>query len=230
MFFLIDDKHKVLFGWSAKCGCTHIKTIFRYLRDNIIDYNKIHVGSDYSYHYPKDIENYTTIIVSRNPFKRLVSGFLEKYNKDDGTLRHVWKDRMLTFSAFVDELVTNEWTWVEKHHFTPQTSEAFHPYIFKSKNVKIYDIANIDYSFIETIYDKKIPDELICFKGGHERKKMSEKIETPIYDMNIDDYYNKQVDLKYFFNEEIKQKIINFFKNDFDLFEKSGNNYRNIQF
>ena len=51
-----------------------------------------------------------------------------------------------------------------------------------------------------------------------------------IYDMNIDDYYNKQVDLKYFYNEEIKQKIINFFKNDFDLFEKSGNNYRNIQF
>ncbi len=30
MYFIIDSKCKVIFGWSAKAGCTHIKKYFFY--------------------------------------------------------------------------------------------------------------------------------------------------------------------------------------------------------
>ena len=37
MFFLVDTNKKIIFGWSAKCGCSHIKTIFWFLQsDNFI--------------------------------------------------------------------------------------------------------------------------------------------------------------------------------------------------
>lgn len=34
MHFLVDDNNKIIIGWSPKCGCSHIKNIFWFLRDN----------------------------------------------------------------------------------------------------------------------------------------------------------------------------------------------------
>ena len=31
MYFIRDEIKKVVFGWSAKCGCSHIKMIYKYL-------------------------------------------------------------------------------------------------------------------------------------------------------------------------------------------------------
>jgi len=106
MYFLIDNKNKIIFGWSAKCGCSHIKNIFWFLQNNNTD-NKIHITEEYN-SIPDDIENYTTIIINRNPYKRIISGFLDKY-KSNGQFRKLWKYDKLTFSMFVDELIKNEW-------------------------------------------------------------------------------------------------------------------------
>ena len=32
MLFITDEINKVIFGWSAKSGCSHIKKIFWYLK------------------------------------------------------------------------------------------------------------------------------------------------------------------------------------------------------
>ena len=145
MFFLIDYNLKIVFGWSAKCGCSHIKKIFKYLLTDDMNV-QIHTSNEYN-NLPLKMENYITIIFSRNPYKRIMSGFLDKY-KTTGTLRHLWKSDKLTFSDFVDELLKNTWVKIDKHHFTPQTSEAFDKKIMLSKIVKFYDIENIDYEYI----------------------------------------------------------------------------------
>ena len=37
MLFLTDDKHKIIFGWSAKCGCSHITPENQLKRTDIYD-------------------------------------------------------------------------------------------------------------------------------------------------------------------------------------------------
>ena len=96
--------------------------------------------------------------------------------------------------------------------------------IKKSKTLKIYDICNIDYAYLEKIYNKSIPEDLIQFKGGHERKK-NELFENPVYDLNMNEYVNFKVPTQYFYNELIKRKVEHFYKNDLYFFKNCNFNY-----
>ena len=222
MYFLIDHNKKVIFGWSAKCGCSHVKKIFRYLQSNVIS-KKIH-QNDWN-ELPSNIEDYTVILTIRNPFERLVSGFLDKY-KRDGEFRFRWKRDNITFSDFVNELLRNKWRRIEKHHFTPQTSETFNKEkLLTCKNLKIYDLSNIDYSFIENIYEKKIPEELISFRGDHSYKPSKSIYDGDVYNLDMDVYINHIVPIQSYYNGEIKNKILGFYENDFTFFKNNGLDY-----
>jgi hypothetical protein len=220
MRFLVDSKNKVIFGWNAKCGCSHIKTIYLFLQNQ--ENHSIHtIWNDA---LPIDIETYTTIIISRNPYKRIISGFLEKYRKD-GNFRHLYTHNTLTFSKFVNELIQNDWKMIEKHHFTPQTTEHFTTKILHSKCIKFYDIENIDYAYIETLYHTKIPNRVLNKKQGHEMTIKSDTFTGNAYDLNIDNYSNYNINFKQFYNKELKYKIFKFYQNDFTFFKEHGIDY-----
>lgn len=230
MFFLTDTNKKIIFGWSAKCGCSHIKNIYWFLQTNNLK-NIIHTDNDRN-KLPEDIENYTTLIFSRNPYKRIISGFLDKYKKG-GQYRYLWKHSYLSFVQFVDEVIKNNWKLIEKHHFTPQTTEEFNERIFSSKIIKVYDICNIDYEYIEQLYNKKIPEIVKNKKEGHERCfhiLKSSWGDKYVYDLNIDDYIDYIIDTKYFYNEEIREKVFNFYIKDFNLFNEYGIDYIKMAF
>jgi hypothetical protein len=227
MFFLVDYKNKIMFGWSAKCGCSHIKSIFLFLTRNQLEGNPHHIHYDCIL-LPDDIENYTTLLFFRNPYKRLISGFLDKY-KVNGQFRNLFGSSFLSFSQFVDELTKRNWSKIEYHHFEKQTSGHFDKKILLSKNIKMYDICNIDYEYIEQLYNIKIPDSVINRNFGHERKlnvdinnNWSDKY---VYDLDIDEYMCYNVDIKCFYNEEIKEKVFNFYVDDFNFCSENGINY-----
>jgi hypothetical protein len=228
MYFLTDENKKIIFGWSAKCACSHIKRIFWYMKTNKLN-NEIHKPRDYK-GLPNDITNYTIILFSRNPYKRLISGFLDKY-KVGGQYRSIWPHSTITFSNFVNELVKSNWTIVNRHHFTPQTSEAFTKHkMTKAKVIKCYDINSIDYNYIESLFDKKIPAELLAIKEGHERQVFNKSYEEYVYDLDMSIYYEYNVDIKYFFNEELKNKVYKYFENDFNFFYENGIDYKESSF
>jgi len=222
MYYLIDNKNCIIFGWSAKCGCSHIKSIFWFLQNDSIE-NPIHTNLDIN-NIPDNIEKYTTIIICRNPYKRLVSGFLDKYNKN-GSFRHLWKNNELTFTQFVNEIIKRNWSVIEEHHFIPQTEECFDIKLLKSKCIKCYDIENIDYKYIEGLYNKEIPNILINKKYGHERLKYNKLFNDNVYDLDMDKYYNYDVDIKLFYNDQLKNDVFNFYKKNFDFFNNFGINY-----
>ena len=226
MFFLVDTNEKIIFGWSAKCGCSHIKTIFWFLQTDNLE-NVIHTIKDCS-ELPNDIENYTTLIFIRNPYKRIISGFLDKYRKDK-EYRNLWTNSFLSFSQFVDKLINCDWNTIEYHHFTPQTSESFDEKILLSKNIKFYDIGKIDYEYIEQLYNKKIPECIINKKQGHERSLNTnvESYNNYVYDLHIDHYVDYNIDTKYFYNEEIREKVFTFYIKDFSFFKENGIDYIN---
>uniref|UniRef100_A0A6C0DZA4 Sulfotransferase domain-containing protein n=1 Tax=viral metagenome TaxID=1070528 RepID=A0A6C0DZA4_9ZZZZ len=223
MRFLVDSKNKVILGWSPKCGCSHIKYIFWFLQNNKIN-NQIHTDKDTN-KLPKNIEQYTTIIISRNPLKRLVSGFLDKY-KIDGEYRHLWNNDIITFNMFIQELTKTNWQKIDHHHFSPQTAEDYDPKILQSKIIKCFDIENIDYEFIEKLYNKKIPTIILQKKLGHERKKNYENtVDNYVYDLDMKQYYAYNVETKYFYNEELKKLVKEFYDADYRLFSYLGIDY-----
>lgn len=230
MYFLVDTNKKIIFGWSAKCGCSHIKTIFWFLQTDNLE-NLIHT-SKAMHKMPNDIENYTTIIFIRNPYKRIISGFLDKYRKH-GEFRKLWTNSFLSFFQFVDKLINCDWKTIDYHHFTPQTTEYFDEKILLSKNIKFYDIGKIDYEYIEQLYNKKIPECIINKKQGHERLlnvNVESYYNNYVYDLHIDDYINYNIDIKYFYNEEIREKVFTFYIKDFSFFKENGIDYINSAF
>jgi hypothetical protein len=227
MHFLVDLKRKVIFGWSAKCGCSHVKNLFFYLTEGTI-HNKLHNGGE-SHNLPDNIEEFIIFLFIRNPYKRVVSGFLDKYS-NNGDFIKKWKLKIpLTFENFINELEKSNFEIIDKHHFTPQLSEKF-GLLEQLKNKKelkpfiLYDIENIDYTYLEEIYQQKIPIEVIKFRGGHEYK-YKDIIDYPVYNLLTNEFKEKKPLTKCFYNENIKEKIDKFYKIDFDFFKSYDINY-----
>ena len=202
MYFLVDHDKKVVFGWTPKCGCTHIKKIFYYLINE--PNRKIHTALDFTRLNSFEYSDYQFIIIIRNPYHRIVSGFLDKYSLH-GEFRKKWNpNKMLTFRNFVDELESTRFKYIDSHHFLPQTAEEWNKNILNCK-YKFFDLGNIDYQYIENLYSTKIPEELIHFKGTHANI------------LNLD-YHG-------FYNSELKNKVYTFYKKDFELFKSIGVEY-----
>ena len=221
MYYITDEINKVVFGWSAKCGCSHIKNMFWFLKSDSID-NELHIPAEYKT-LPKDISNYTVIMFVRNPYNRVVSGFLHT-----GCWSWKWKTpNNILFSHFVDELITNKFDQIDHHHFEPQVNGYFHyKEIIKSKKKFIYDINNIDYKNIEKIYNKTIPESVLNFKGTHINKTTKNfESDKKIYDLNLEEYSDYKVPIQSFFNDDIKNKIYNFYKGDFLFCKDHGIDY-----
>jgi hypothetical protein len=219
---MVDNENLVIFGWSAKAGCSHIKNLFYFLSRGTID-NKIHTLNDI-HKLPYNLIFYRIILFIRNPYKRLISGFLNKY-KINGQLRKEWdkSNIPLTFSNFVDELITGKYRYVERHHFTPQLSEQCNLEILTHKSLKLYDIENIDYKNLEKLFNRQIPKEVLEYRGIHFFKGIN-PVNYKVYDLQIDKIIDDNLKplTECFFNTKIKEKIDKFYKNDFLFFKYKG--------
>lgn len=222
MHFFVNNEYKVIFGWSGKCGCSHVKKIYYFFCNN--SEKELHTDDEYEGELPEHIEEYTTILFIRNPYKRVVSGFLDKYSKNGNYLdKFLSKYDIVKFNTFIDELIKNDWSIIDYHHFTPQTTEQFNKTkIMMSKNIICYDIENIDYSYLEKLFNKKIPYQLLNFKGGHERKVYNENFNENVYDLDINKYIKYNIPINKFYNKELQDKVYNFYTNDFLFFQNFG--------
>ena len=244
----ICREKKICLAWNAKCGCTHIKNIFFMLRDNL---DKPLIGQVHSYkeesngwHFPENNSKYTLIVVMRNPYFRLISGFLDKY-KLKGQFRHKWpKDLPCTFSNFVDKLIEKRNDIVDFIHFFCQVDSPFAfqmPYVklAEFKEVRVMDLNNLDYAYLERKFEAKIPDSgALEFRGLHTHtvsKRQEEQaillpiefIPEDIYDTPIEDFHPHKWIIPYykFYNENIEKKVKKFFKTDFEFALNNGFDY-----
>ena len=246
MFFIRDNKNKICYGWSAKSGCTHIKNILNYL---IHDVNELTHENNFrdslwlnqipliERNGEKYIDTtYKIIIISRNPFERLVSGFKYKKKSMGKTFANITP---FSFEYFVNELLNNGVCnskhpngngQINCHHFTPQFSEAWthvidelNPPIFK-----IMDITNIDYPFLENIYNKKIPIQFINYRG-EQNVSTNNKLEsykgTNAFKLHINDVLKYDIKSSQLYNADLYEKVKCFYKKDFNTFSKYNLNY-----
>lgn len=229
MLFLVNKERKTIFGWSAKCACSHIKNMFYFLQSGIFcePNQSVHRGKGLDFQpLPENLGEYTIILFIRNPYKRLVSGFLDKYKKD-GEFRELWTiPAPLKFSNFVDALYYKS-TMIDRHHFTPQTSEHFNDDIRNHSKTFIFDIDKIDYILIEYIFGKTLPVEVLNYRGEHcqQHCKTFSGDYTSVFDLPLDLYDDMKLPIQYFYNEDIRQKVENIYQSDFEFFFERGFNY-----
>jgi len=224
MLFLIDYEKKIIFGFSAKCGCTNIRKLFlsfttnQRLLDLIKEKKQIYCGHE---RLPKNLDNFNIFIFIRNPYSRIVSGFFNKYISTH-PYRNRWnenKNGPLTFSNFINELSTHGvGKVIERHHFTPQLSEHWENRLLKTKNVFFYDINNIDY---ENIADKC---NITNITKSHEYKK--KQIHTKnAFNIHIDKFNNSKPLYEDMYNDKLKRAVHKFYHRDFEIFKKLGFTY-----
>jgi len=223
-----DNQRKIIFGWSAKCGCSHVKMLFRYLVLGDMNFNLRHQNSYNGIGYYDN--SYLIILFVRNPLIRLVSGFIEKYgynNTTVGPFCQKWNHSIpLNFTNFVAELIKNS-RLIDQHHFTPQLSEKWEDRIMHHKNLIVYDINNIDYSFLENIYQKKIPSNILNYRGyfrTHHKKIILDKPEkeVEVFNLPLVEYYPNSYPTESYYSNEILEKVVRFYKKDFKFFGKKG--------
>lgn len=228
MFFLIGEetrKNKIVFGWSPKCGCSHIRSIIKYLENG-----KSAINAIYDTSLPDNIDEYIIILVVRNPYKRIISGFLDKYADNNLlTLSHLWNGKVpLTFTNFVNLLIAEDYNQIDHHHFDRQISKNYdYNKFLNHKNLIVYDIENIDYRHIEKLFNKKIPLNLIHDKGPERvvNKNATEIITYPVYDLLQREYITYKPTTSCFYNQDLKNKVYQYYKKDFDFLSKVGFNY-----
>lgn len=224
MYYLVDSINKVIFGWSAKCGCTHIKNLFFYLT-NENPFFQVHRPQSYC-KLPSDYSNYNIIIITRNPYDRLVSGFKDKYMEQRITLEG-YDTTTLTFNEFTTELLNNGFAKINFHHFTRQLSEEWNDELINiSNNIKYYDINFVDYDYISSLYNGAvIPDNVKNFKGPHSTQTSNIIHQDKVYNEPYSVYKDKKVNPTLFYNDEIQERVYKIFQKDFVYFESIGIKY-----
>ena len=247
MYFLIDKPNKILWGWSAKAACNHIKIIWNYfhnidkLTSGLKTDQSVHDNSynDFPMNLTSTIEEFrhqwTVNLFIRNPYSRLVSGYIEKYcwklratreGHHNYVVRYGVKN---TFRNFVDEIERNGFKNLNKHHFVPQLAEGWNDVCVPSK---VYDIGKINYKHLENRFGKELPKEILESGRTHSIKYTDS--EEYVYDVDfpnyiIGDYKNQHLNnvprYQYFYDNEIKEKVTKIFKKDLDFFKEYGFDY-----
>lgn len=234
MEYHIDKKNKAIFGFSAKAGCSHIKTILYYASSGVScrKINSLKRGEIHKVFRPrptKKIEPYikstsekiNVIIIARHPFERLVSGFLDKY-ANKSSFAHKWPPEIkLNLSNFVKEIQKDNWEVVEPNHFKPQSTYYLDFSKYKHIELKIFDIKNIDYDYISRVLNKKIPLDIINKTQGHERsinEKDFAKYEGEFghgEELEVNEYFSSKIDVSTFYSDQIKKEVYEIFKQDY---------------
>lgn len=167
----MDEHRRLVVGWSAKCGCTHLKTVLLFCLRGKFFRNPHDVKFDKP--LPKSLRGWTVLIVVRSPFERLASGFLDKY-RPDGQYRYLWKSKHLTFNNFVRTLAEHgalTARGIEHKHFAPQLSIPLIIRLHEARTLRVCDIGAIDYQMLSNklIEGRPIPQTVLEWRGPHTR-------------------------------------------------------------
>ena len=257
MFYLYDSDSRIILGTSPKAGRTFVLNIYRYIKglnskESVYKAKDLSLKNIYknekkiskffwllkefprsikSNHYSKSFLNKCKLIIFiRNPYDRLVSGFMDKYNYYKNPTYpqyYPWNCKnKLTFRNFVNELEKNN---VDKNHFENQINHSDIEYILNKQNLTVFDIGNIDYPLLSTFFNKEIPDKVINFRTSHQREKSTINIQNKDKNKVCDlthDLIDMSTPWNQFYDDEILNKINYIYSNDFKIFSDLGFSYK----
>ncbi len=228
MFFLVSHRPRFIAGWSAKCACTEIKRWYAAASgmpcapDMPAEALHALIGygdTPYTYIERGLYLRYFKFVAIRNPYKRLVSGFLNKYVVEKSRPNHGWT----TFAQFVAALEADpEYRLVDLHHFVPQTGEAF-PVALRRRwrwdAVVDVDRFATDMARINQHLELDIPI-------GHSNR--TPRIGNPVaraWDLSIEELSQCSPTYAEFYDDSLRARVREYYRQDFEYFASLGHEY-----
>lgn len=215
--YLFDRNNKLIFGWTAKAGCTVVTKMFfknMNLLDEALNYSPwVH---NYQFHKfyknngvvnENDLLNKNNIKLKfvRNPYTRAVSSFIHA-----GKHKHIIKNQNLSFKEFLIKIKNNK---IYNSHYGLQICTL-------EKNNKIFDeiikIENIK-NEINRI-NKKYNLNLDCDFSSRHHVIKNNNLNSYVGDIKYDDLNNNIPPYKYFYDDEIKQLVYDIYKIDIETY------------
>jgi len=227
-YIILPEKQTIIF-WSAKCGCTTLKNILAiYLKvDNNNKYRHIHLNKELKLKINKrdnkkiDIyKNYNIVMLIRNPYKRLVSGFLDKY-----VFKEHYKNPQ-NCKCFLDFCIILglEPIQIDHHHFEKQTAGKGWDFYneLQRPNIK-YILDTTKVNDIIKILGLNIPE----IKKNYNIKKNienNENNEKKMWSLDYNTLRNANtINYANFYNDYIKKIVYDIYKDDFIFFNNNLN-------
>jgi len=225
----LKKRTNIVFWYSQKGACTYVKGLYlRYLGLNILWPHLLPQEGLERTDMPfnGEVESPIHVLFIRNPYKRIVSGFLDKLtwkpdfpdNKPLPNLNY-GVDSEWSFEDFVTNL--SEHPVFNDNHFTPQLSKAYDPAI---QFDKIFDIENIDREYLNNLFQTTAEEPE---HQGYFSMYKPYNGEKPAYKLTINEINKLDYKPEYheFYSPEIKSKVAEIFADDFQYFKSVGFNY-----
>ena len=247
-YYYLCHKRKVIFTEMPKNGCESIRHLI--LREEGIYENPKDIWNKINHGYKgitykisgDDIKNfmeknsdYKLLTIIRNPFTRLVSGYFDKIIRPENVtypyckrviIAHGRKRQTSTtkvsFEEFVNYIIKEDKQTLD-YHYRPQTN-LFDITIRNNEMLKMEDIPNIKKRLKELGFKEE-------YTNYNKVIKKEYQIKIDIKDINIYKQYGefyKIFDKKYqpkteyyYKDEELKKKVYEFYKKDFELLNYS---------
>lgn len=209
---MISHKHKCIFIHIPKAAGTSVE---RFLRDIDSDIPAKVLRKRGFSHFFNDHLDYYVFSFVRNPYDRLVSAWKWgqlKFEKE-GDLPFYNKERAVSFEEYV--LLTTDLDYRKDHKNLWSEYDAYHTL----PQFEFFPQLNGGHYFT----DKINPDFTCDFIGRFE--DLNKDFEKVCKDLNMLEYqlphaYNsKTFKVNSSWTDELKDKVHNYYKNDFDLFE-----------
>ncbi len=225
----VDNANMVNIFWSEKCGCTYLKSLYNYYIRGVdmSPHTKEWAGNE-EFQDPNG-NRYKNILIVRNPYHRIISGFYDKYV--DGNFSFTLNKP--TFKEFVNILETKP-EIIDYDHFSPQFSRAYYNELFFDV---IYDIDSFDekdflnnFKLKSLEYNPTINISKSYYKNDHTNEKRIKIYVKNAYDLSYTDlcYLKRtsQVPLySCFYNDIVKKQVEKIYSVDFINLEKYGIHY-----
>lgn len=244
---LINDNRKFIIFWNPKCACSYLKSVFLEAKGEfpgkiedtheIIGYGYPH--TPYSYLDPNKVDQYSEyvkLLFVRDPYKRLVSGFVEKIPKwiKEGKLS---PNYCRDFKDFLYRLkqdnfcVYNGDILVDSSHFDPQFSGDFK--IIRENNWKfsnVYDISALSkiQPVFTALFGKQIDDSTIVDLGKVHSSTYSNTLMYGAHSVPVSTWLETKVfpNYKSFYTDKnIIETVNRLYYDDFNNLIKLGFNY-----
>lgn len=203
---------KLALACSPKSGLTHVLVLYEYFSERT---EKRHANPDKEWlgrflkgrravdfihvapypilqsSSPADFNH--MVFIMRNPFRRLVSGYLHKYlNEDSFRAALCGADApILSFQEFVakwavDGFRLSETTYNVYHlHFGPQITTIDLKTLARHSRLEVYSLERLPYGRLEELVGTRLPENVKQYRGGHETHINVPVIITPAMERTI---------------------------------------------